>query len=35
MKVLGVSLTTIIMFVVIWFVARRYGSAIPLLNRIG
>jgi len=34
MKILGVSLGTIILVVVVAIVARKYGSSIPLLKSV-
>lgn len=35
MKIFGISMSTILLFLAIWFVARRFGGAIPLLNKLG
>lgn len=35
MKILGVSLGTIILVAVVVIVVRKYGNSIPLVNSIG
>lgn len=35
MRILGVSLSTIILVLVVWFVARRWGASVPGLNKLG
>jgi hypothetical protein len=34
MKVLGVSLTTILLVLIVAVLVRKYGNSVPLLNRI-
>lgn len=34
MKILGVSLGTIIMVLIVAVIARKYGGSIPLLNKV-
>jgi hypothetical protein len=35
MRILGVSLGTIILIVIVAIVVRKFGNSIPLLNNIG
>lgn len=35
MRILGVSLGTILLIVIVAVVVRKFGNSIPLLNRVG
>lgn len=35
MKILGMSIGTIVMVLLIVFIVRKWGASIPLVNRIG
>lgn len=34
MKVLGVSITTILLVIIVAVLVRKYGNSVPVLNRI-
>lgn len=35
MKILGISLSTLIMIAIVVFVVRKWGNAIPVVNKVG
>lgn len=35
MKILGISISTIILVLVVWYVARKWGASVPLLKSLG